>query len=168
MNELKANIAFSRAENIYVCGDVNIDILKFGDHVHTNEYVSLLFEHSLLPAITIPSRISSNSSTCIDNISCRSTGEVRSGLLLSKMSDHLPTFLLAELKPKKEQSHASDKLERKMNSANVSTFENLLLQIDWPALFMDYNPESAFKFFFTQLNDCFERAFPSFKKMKKS
>ena len=51
-------------------GDINSDIIKF-ENGGTMNYLTTLFSYRFLPYITLPSRITSLSATCIDHIFVR-------------------------------------------------------------------------------------------------
>jgi len=62
------NNLIKQSKQLYLVGDFNIDLLKSKNLAHTNEFVSLLYSHFLLPLIYRPNRITSDSLTLIDNI----------------------------------------------------------------------------------------------------
>ena len=75
-------------ETTYVCGDYNINLLL----INENNYCSSLFECILssgyLPSITLPTRLSDNS-TLIDNIIYNKQRHlIFSGILENQISDH--------------------------------------------------------------------------------
>ena len=51
----------------YMCGDYNINLLKIFSNAHCNEFFDGIASFGFLPTITLPSRLSANSSL-IDNI----------------------------------------------------------------------------------------------------
>ena len=84
-----------------LAGDMNIDFIKF-----TNEevvsYMTTLMSYGYLPYITIPSRITHHSMTCIDHIFVELSRRekmlnILSGLFYCEISDHLPCFISIEL-----------------------------------------------------------------------
>ena len=52
----------------YVMGDFNLDLLRHEQHTITEEFVLLMFSHLPYPMITKPTRITSNTTSRIDNI----------------------------------------------------------------------------------------------------
>ncbi len=57
----------------------------------------MLRSHSFYPKITVPTRLINSHGTLIDNILCKlttTTLEITSGVLIKKVSDHLPYFIL--------------------------------------------------------------------------
>ena len=76
-------------------GDFNINLLHLDTREKFQEYFDLFATNNLLPEITLPTRFSKNNATLIDQIFCKfSKHENRntSGILLKKISDHLPCF----------------------------------------------------------------------------
>ena len=80
-------------------GDINIDMIKF-ENEGTMNYLNTLFSFRFLPYITLPSRITSFSATCIDHIFVRladkkriTSGDIASGLFFNDIADHLPYFI---------------------------------------------------------------------------
>ena len=49
-------------------GDMNVDIIKFSDDRDTLQYVTTMMSHKHLPYITMPTRLTPYSATCIDHI----------------------------------------------------------------------------------------------------
>ena len=83
---------FSKKE-VLICGDFNIDLLKYNEHKGTQEFLHIMFNKGLHPIISKPSRITRFSSTLIDNIFTNNIDDtLYSGLLISDVSDHLPIF----------------------------------------------------------------------------
>ena len=59
-----------------------------------------MISHSFYPKITLPTRLSNNRGTLIDNIYCKLSSKSinsSSGILISGLSDHLPYFLSINL-----------------------------------------------------------------------
>ena len=82
---------------VILCGDYNMDLLK----IHSNHIINHFFETlctlNILPKITRPTRITSRSSTLIDNIFCTHSSkftDITSGILTHRLSDHQPYFIV--------------------------------------------------------------------------
>ena len=77
-------------------GDFNLDLLRHEQHAITGEFVELMFSHLLYNMITKPTRITSNTTSLIDNIftnnvTCLSVN----GLIVNDLSDHLSIFSIS-------------------------------------------------------------------------
>ena len=85
---------------IIVGGDFNIDLLKLTSKEKFQEYFDLFVANGLLPQITLPTRFAKKRATLIDQIFCRfskNTLELKSGIVVTKISDHLPCFASVKL-----------------------------------------------------------------------
>ena len=69
--------------------------LHYDEPDPTIDFIHNLFSNNFLPCINHPTRISEHSSTIIDNIFINLINEnVISGNILTRISDHLPQFLI--------------------------------------------------------------------------
>ena len=57
-----------RSTDVYVCGDFNVDLLRFGEEARASAFYCGMFALSLIPTIRKPIRITDTSRTLIDNI----------------------------------------------------------------------------------------------------
>ena len=94
-------------KDIAITGDFNIDLLKIKDRPIFNNFFETILSNGFIPKITFPTRITSQSSTLIDNILVkisRSFSYTTAGILLSNISDHLPCFISLDYLEVKENS----------------------------------------------------------------
>ena len=81
----------------YVCGDYTSELLKVKTNNHYCEYFDEVVSQGFIPRITLPTRISEQSNTLIDNIYTNNIEERESsGILLNPISDHQMIFALIE------------------------------------------------------------------------
>src|SRR6218665_699891 len=118
-----------QSKQLYLVGDFNIDLLKSENHVPTDEFVSSLYCHLLLPLIYRPTRIISDSLTLIDNIVTSNWSKVLdSAIVISDISDHLPILTWVNIHlPRLDGSH---KISREINGKNKAYFHELLTEIN--------------------------------------
>ena len=85
--------------DINLAGDYNLNLLKINNDELCDEFFDLIRSHSLLPQITLPTRLTHISGTLIDNILCKSHISIKpitAGILLNKLSDHQPCFIILD------------------------------------------------------------------------
>ena len=88
----------SNKQELFLCGDLNIDFMKVSSHLHTEEYLDMLFSHGLMPIITKPTCITSHTATLIDHIyTNHPLSYITPGIATVDISDHLPVFLLYDI-----------------------------------------------------------------------
>ena len=97
------NLQRANCETI-IAGDFNIDLLKINNNATLGNYFNSVIAQSFFPLITLPTRFSDHNCTLIDNFVCKLKrsnfkdylilGNLpsTSGILVSRISDHLPYF----------------------------------------------------------------------------
>jgi hypothetical protein len=96
MNEILHNFQRQKKE-ILIAGDFNLDLLKINENQHIKEYFDLIMANGFLPKITLPTRLTHQGGTLIDNIFVKLSNhcvETTAGILLQQISDHQPCFLI--------------------------------------------------------------------------
>ena len=91
------NLSKEANKTIVLLGDFNIDLLNFDTSEYVSTFLDDLVSNLLQPQILLPTRISNNSKTLIDNISCNISNTLVksavSGNISSSISDHLQSPL---------------------------------------------------------------------------
>ena len=78
--------------------DHNLDLLNYGKHRPTREFVCINENNNLVPGITRSTRITNTSATLIDNVFVSDTyvPMTCSQIIIDDISDHLPTCVILE------------------------------------------------------------------------
>ena len=118
-------------KDIIIGTDQNIDLLdrtnRYGTHLINSAYAS-----GIIPTISKPTRITSNSASLIDNIyvSCPKARDFKAGILSYDLSDHLPVFAI--FKKKNDTKRIPTEFEyRNLNKSALLNLKNLLEKTDW-------------------------------------
>ena len=85
--------------NKNLAGDYNLNLLKINNDELCTAFFDLIISHSLLQRITLPNIISNASGNLIDTILCTADVTIKpttAGILLNKLSDHQPCFILLD------------------------------------------------------------------------
>ena len=97
LNPLLDNLSKNTNKTIVLLGDFNIVLLNFDTSEYVSTFLNLAY-NSLQPQIPLPTRISNNSKSLIDNIFCNIPDPLiksaMSGNISSSISDHLPQFFI--------------------------------------------------------------------------
>lgn len=141
----------------YIMGDYNIDLLKVDTDRPSRDYLNLIYSHSYTPTIIKPTRITPSSATLIDNILTNNQVTVNSVILVTDITDHLPTILSTTINlqkkkvPKKEQSY-----KRSHTDCNINYFKQKLSKVNWNEKLNGVNVDEDYNVFnetFTKLYD---------------
>ena len=162
----------NKKDTFIIGGDINIDLLKLYSKT-TENYFNNLIENNFIPCISVPTRITERTVTLIDHIFIRLPKSkinslTSSGCLISDISDHLPNFLILQLKAKSNKDRPLIRSYTKKNIAkyksNISTELNQFILNELP----DHdNIEHFYAQFFNFLNDLHEKYFPKVRLSRK-
>ncbi|KAK2186295.1 hypothetical protein NP493_206g01002 [Ridgeia piscesae] len=91
-------IDYLQVENkqCYIMGDFNINLTNYGSHTETPDYIDAMFQHSFIPLINKPTRITTTTATVIDNIyssDILGTNYHSHGIIYTDISYHLPIYV---------------------------------------------------------------------------
>ena len=82
---------------IYICGDLNIDLLNYDVNNNTKKIVDQMFSMSLFPLINQPTCIANQCHSIIDNIYTNSINEdIISGVIIAYIRYHFPIFSILQ------------------------------------------------------------------------
>ena len=77
----------------YICDDFNVNLLKIHSEWHCNAYFDIIISHGFFLRITLPTRMSDESSTLIDNIFSNDVDMIdTAGVLVKQISYHQIIF----------------------------------------------------------------------------
>ncbi len=142
-----------------IMGDFNIDLLKYGHHDKTNDYVENIFSRGFMPLICRPTRVTQNSATLIDHMySNNLTSSSSSGIIINDGSDHFGTFHLVSDRP--DTITDVQKFRRKFSNTNTILFRNYLMEIDFFEIENTNDANEAYEKFILHYKAAFDRAFP--------
>ena len=122
-------------KSVILLGDFNIDLLKYGKHNATSDFLDTLSSDFFLPHIFLPTRVVGTSKTLIDNIfSNFISNNIISGNISASISDHLPQFSIFPDVFKNSPFLKSNICER-----NWSNFDQQRFLLDYFALNVHQN-----------------------------
>ena len=141
--------------------DHNFDLLKCDHHRLTKSFLDTMMDLNTLPAITRPTRITSNTATLIDNvfISKQLQKSFDSGLIVENISDHLPIIILMR------QTRLTDKSPIEFDSRNlteekISRIKTELMCVDWNGILNSDDCSENFERFCNKVKDTMDDIAP--------
>ncbi len=116
-------------KEVIITGDFNIDLLKVNDKHIISEYFDMLTSYSFYHKITVPTRLTNNHWTLIDNFLCKlteSTLDITTGVLIKSFSDHQPYFILLNNVQTRDYPPVSVKVTKHDNESRHNFYNELL------------------------------------------
>ena len=154
LNKLLENIS-KEQKFIFLLGDFNVNLLNYNEHNQTNEFLDSLASNSFIPLILRPTRITSHSTTLIDNIFSNVIDpDIISGNLTSTISDHLPQFAISPNMTGNIPGNKSKIYERDWSKFDRENFILDYFSIDWEVLLKidEKNVDNSTKMYLDRIN----------------
>ena len=158
----------SENKTILLLGDFNINLLNCETIKSHSDFLDLFGSFYMLPCITLPTRLTSQSSTLIDNIFLSPfSDDIISGNLTVSLSDHLPQFLIL-YKPSSKKLSPNNIHSRNWSKFDHNSFRRDFDNISWnEILALEKNDcEESFNSFLNELNSLIDIHAP-IKKLSK-
>ena len=144
----------------YLMGDYNINLLNFGTHIKTNDFLDNVISQGFVPQIIKPTRITSASATLIYHIYCNHTHtNCDSGIIITDIADHFGVFHVA-YEHMKVENHPTYIQVRQLKKENILKLKNDLATADYSSVFATQNPDDAYDIFLDIYTSLFEDACP--------
>ena len=137
----------------------------FDSHTETQDYIDAMFQHSFIPLINKPTRITTTTATVIDNIYSNDilgTNYQTHGIIYTDISDHLPIFLLTK---QINDTKVDTVIETRIyNEQATTTFKESIDQITWDEIYASKNPQESYSKFLNEILFVYNKSFPLIKK----
>ena len=169
-NKLLAN-TLEKIPNKFTCvigGDINIDLINI-THTKVLEYATELMSNGFLPKIIYPTRITDTSSTLIDHLFVRQSGQAKkddiiSGNIFAEISDHLPIFVAFNCK---QTTSTNRPYTRIFSDKTIKAFKRKCTGISLYIMQNMSHIDEKFDYFHSELLEAFNESFPMVKKSRK-
>ena len=144
------NIVDKAKNELIIAGDMNLDLLKYDQHLPTSKYLDLMVNHQLLPRIVRPTRIKNQSATLIDHIFTRNNPiTLVSGIIDTELAgscgytDHKPVFTVLRARaPRKQQRPATN--ASFFSSEGHKKHKEGLMMHNWDNVLADTDPNTVY------------------------
>ena len=123
---------------IYLCGDFNADLLKYENINHYRRFYDLLSSFGIFPMILLPTRVTKDSATIVDNIFTNNlSSPLNSGNIKTDISDHYSQFIIVKNQKvdtkhftiyKRNYSSFSEKSFR--DDVSIQNFDNQIIDVN--------------------------------------
>lgn len=152
-------------KEVYITGDFNTDLLKYEENNKIRDFYNLMTSNGFLPQITLPTRITPDSMTVIDNIYSNTfKNEIQSGNILIQIADHLAQIAMIN-KPRIKIENNTNMYKRDYKNLNEESFLDDISIQQWDNNSND--PNEMFNDFLWRLESSVNRHAPLRKLSKK-
>ena len=111
INTQYINKAKNNWKDLYVEGDLNLNLLDHSTNTKVKDYLNIVFQNLLIPMINKLTRFSRSNATIIDHILTNLflNTDCFTGIIKSDISDHFPVFLMLNEKISKNAKQQYEK-----------------------------------------------------------
>ena len=144
----------------YMCGDYNLDLLKFETDSKINNFLTNFYEHNMFPLIDRPTRITSKSATLIDNIFTNVfDNKIKAGICVSDITDHYPVYQVSS-SMSIHSNPCKNTCNRSFSESNVRSFVNHLQLTDWNNIVNEDSVTQSYTLFIDKFTNLYDLCFP--------
>ncbi|ESN91435.1 hypothetical protein HELRODRAFT_165469 [Helobdella robusta] len=141
--------AIKSADKTVIVGDFNVNLLD-NDSNDSKDFQNLLFSFCFSPLINLPTRVTCNAYSLIDNIFTNLYQHCESGVIVSDFSDHFPVYAIVE--NFKTAINDDQILCRKINKTSIFFIKKALSLQNWHSVKNEKNIDTACLNFYNILN----------------
>ena len=154
----------------FICGDFNFDLLKLSNHQATNAFLNTFYSGSFYPLIDKPTRVTTKSSSLIDNIFTNVLDKkITPGILFNDITDHFPVFQIInnQSNPKSDNNNKNNYsfyTSRKINTKNITSLAAELNYTDWNDVLNSNSADESYDKFISSFCTLYDKHLPKCKK----
>ncbi len=140
--------------------DQNFCYLKINQNKKIQALLNTFFNNNFIPTIIMPTRITHNTATLIDNLYLKTKphSNIKSGIIISDISDHLPIFLCVG-NQNRCTKHPKTIITRQMSDGKLNQIKNELSRLNWDEL-NDMNTNEAHNHFIDKVKEITDNIAP--------
>ena len=144
---------------IYIFSDTNIDLMKYGSNLNSNNLLDLTMGLGYLQLISKVTRIQGESATLLDHIfSNDNLVNTSAGVIIDSYSDHFIIF--SSLNFEKNKPEHSAGFSRCMKPESINNFKAALNNLSWADVLDKNCPNAAYDSFWETFSTLFDIFFP--------
>ena len=150
-----------------MAGDFNMNLLDFEQNKKVQDFLNIMFGHSMMPVINKPTRVTKNTATAIDHIFINSvtTTKFKAGIIKSVISDHFPIFFVADYNIHIKEPKERFIFRRDLSDISVVKFKYKLRTVSWDSITNSSDTNKAYDNFIEIFSSLYDECFPK-KKIK--
>ena len=154
-------------KEVIMAGDFNINLLDFEQNKKVQNFLNIMFGHSMMPVINKPTCVTKNTARAIDHIFINSftTSKFKTGIIKSDISDHFPIFFVAHYNIHIKETKERFVFRRDLSDISVEKFKYKLRTVSLDSITNSSDTNKAYDNFIEIFRSLYDECFPK-KKIK--
>ena len=145
----------------------DMNLLDFEQNKKVQNFLNIMFDHSMMPVINKPTRVTKKTATTVDHIFINSvtTTRFKKGIIKSDISDHFPIFFVTDynIHIKETKEHFIFRLD--LSDISVEKFKYKLCTVSWDSITNSSDTNKTYDNFIEIFSSLYDECFPK-KKIK--
>ena len=119
-----------------MAGDFNMNLLNFEQNKKVQNFLNIIFGHSMMLVINKPTRVAKNTAIALDHIfiNAVTTTKFKTGIIKSDISDHFPIFFVADCHNHIKETKERFIFRRDLSNTSVEKFKHKLRTLNWDSI----------------------------------
>ena len=133
----------------FLVGNLNLNLIDYRSNAKVRNFVNLIFQHSFVPIVNKPTRVTKNNATLLDYIITNSFNDQENltGVLKTDISDQFPIFTISMKHGLDSNNKKVTIRKRIINADLIQEFRDILSEVNWENLYSISNPSDAMNIF---------------------
>ena len=150
-----------------MAGGFNMNLLDFEQSKKVQNFLNIIFGHSMMQVINKPPRVTKNTATAIDHIFINSftTTKFKTGIIESDISDHFLIFFVANYNINIKETKERFIFRCDLSDISVEKFKYKLRTVSWNSIRNSSDTNRAYDNFIEVFSSRYDECFPK-KKIK--
>ena len=138
----------------HIAGDFNLNILDHDKCSKVHNFLNLLYENGIIPAINKPTRVTRKTATAIDHILTNQFINVafKTAIFKTDISDHFPVCIIISSTEKLVENKHTYVYKRVITDEATERFNQTLYETDWVEIETCNNPSECYKLIFKKIS----------------
>ena len=144
---------------VFIFGDFNLNLLQYNSDT-VQDFINLMYSFSLYPLTTLPTRVTTTSSTLIDHIwSTQIETNIANYVIKTDITDHFPVMSVFKC-DKQSLFHPTYTKKRFFYQESITKFCNILTSINWSDIITCTCANIAYNSFYSTFKTNYDICFP--------
>ena len=159
---LNKKVIIDILKEVIMAGDFNMNLLDFEQNKKVQNFLNIMFGHSMMPVINKPTHVNKNTATAVDHIFINSvtTTKFKTEILTLDISDRFPIFFVAEF-----NIHIKETKERfifrcDLSDISAEKFKYNLRTVSWDSITNSSDKNKAYDNFIEIFSSFYDECFP--------
>ena len=152
-------------KELIMAGDFNMNLFDFKQNKKVQNFLNIMFGHSMMPVINKQTRVTKNTATAIGHIFINSVTitKLKTVIIKSDISDHFSIFFVADYNIHIKETKERFIFRHNLSNISVEKFKYKLRTVSWDSITNSSDTNKAYDDFIEIFSSLYDECFPKRK-----